>query len=418
MSSSGSAGPRKLRVAAVYGGAGFGVQLKALRRGVDIARRLPGPPHRPHRARRGRPRRGRDRRRRRSRPHGRHGLPARGAAPARRHAEDRQTLLFSATLDGAVDALVRRYQRDPVRHELPRTVDRRAACHPPLLERRPRRARASSAPMSSSSRARRSSSARRSAAPTASPSSLDQAGVRTEAIHGNRSQGQRERALAAFASGKVDALVATDVAARGIHVDDVACVVHFDPPNDAKDYMHRSGRTARAGEAGTVVSFVGSQQAREAAQLQQALGMPRGLERPDREALASLTPGRGEPPRPGEDRGQGCAARRFGQCRSVSPSVRPRRRVTRRREPRCDQVVRRQEGLRLHRAPRRQRPLRALQLDRGRSREPSHRGSTGRLRGRPRPQGPRGAERPHPRHRRFLTRLPDAPARLRREHEG
>ena len=71
------------------------------------------------------------------------------------------------------------------------------------------------------------------------------------AIHGNRSQGQRERALAAFASGKVEALVATDVAARGIHVDGVACVVHFDPPADVKDYMHRSGRTARAGADGT-----------------------------------------------------------------------------------------------------------------------------------------------------------------------
>ena len=77
---------RKLRVAAVYGGVGFGAQLKALRRGVDVARRLPGSAHRPDRARRGRPRRGRDRRRRRGRPHGRHGLPARGPAAARPHA--------------------------------------------------------------------------------------------------------------------------------------------------------------------------------------------------------------------------------------------------------------------------------------------------------------------------------------------
>ena len=68
-----------------------------------------------------------------------------------------------------------------------------------------------------------------------------------ETIHGDRSQGQRERALATFAAGKVDALLATDVAARGIHVDDVACVLHFDPPTDEKDYTHRSGRTARAG---------------------------------------------------------------------------------------------------------------------------------------------------------------------------
>ena len=80
--------------------------------------------------------------------------------------------------------------------------------------------------------------------------------MRAAAIHGDRTQAQRDRALEAFRDGEVQALVATDVAARGIHVDGVACVVHFDLPADAKDYVHRSGRTGRAGAAGLVVSFV------------------------------------------------------------------------------------------------------------------------------------------------------------------
>src|SRR5207253_8835807 len=80
-------------------------------------------------------------------------------------------------------------------------------------------------------------------------------GLRVAAMHGSRSQNQREQALAAFAAGRVDALVATDVAARGIHVDGVGCVVHFDPPEDDKAYTHRSGRTGRAGAAGVVVSL-------------------------------------------------------------------------------------------------------------------------------------------------------------------
>ncbi len=85
----------------------------------------------------------------------------------------------------------------------------------------------------------------------------------------------------AFADGKVRALVATDVAARGIHVDSVACVVHFDPPADFKDYTHRSGRTARAGADGLVVSLVSRDQRKAVARFQQELGMRPGLARPD-----------------------------------------------------------------------------------------------------------------------------------------
>jgi len=80
--------------------------------------------------------------------------------------------------------------------------------------------------------------------------------VRAEAIHGDLRQVARERALADFSAGKLSVLVATDVAARGIHVDDVDNVIHFDPPEDSKAYLHRSGRTARAGESGLVVTLV------------------------------------------------------------------------------------------------------------------------------------------------------------------
>ena len=256
---------RKLRVAAVYGGAGFGAQLKALRRGVDVLVACPG--RLTDLMERGEVRLDAveivvvdeaDR------------MADMGFLPVVQRLLDatpktRQTLLFSATLDGAVDTLVRRYQRDPVRHALAGHVDRQPRATHLFWSVHPDKRVALCAdviklagPTIVFCKTKRGTDriARR----------LDEAGVRTEAIHGNRSQSQRERALAAFAKGSVDALVATDVAARGIHVDDVACVVHFDLPNDSKDYMHRSGRTARAGEAGTVVSFVGSQQAREAAQ--------------------------------------------------------------------------------------------------------------------------------------------------------
>ena len=287
---------RKLRVAAVYGGAGFGAQLKALRRGVDVLVACPG--RLTDLMERGEVRLDAveivvvdeaDR------------MADMGFLPVVQRLLDatpatRQTLLFSATLDGAVDTLVRRYQRDPVRHALPETStdaprathlfwsvhpDKRVALCADVIKL--------AGPTIVFCKTKRGTDriARR----------LEEAGVRTEAIHGNRSQSQRERALALFARGSVDALVATDVAARGIHVDNVACVVHFDLPNDAKDYMHRSGRTARAGEAGTVVSFVGSQQAREAAELQQrARNAARSRATGSRRARVDHA-GRGEPAR-------------------------------------------------------------------------------------------------------------------------
>jgi superfamily II DNA/RNA helicase len=277
---------RKLRVAAVYGGAGFGAQLAALRRGVDVLVACPG--------------RLTDLLERREldldevelvvvdeadRMADMGFLPE-VRALLDRTPDDRQTLLFSATLDGAVDELVRRYQREPVRHQLPE-ADHLAATHVFWTADR-------------ASRVALTADVIRAAGPTivfcrtkhgadALAKKLEQRGVRGAAIHGNRTQGQRERALAAFARGKVQALVATDVAARGIHVDAVACVVHFDPPADFKDYTHRSGRTARAGADGTVVSLVLPEQRRAVARLQRELGQRPGLTPPDVDALGSRT---------------------------------------------------------------------------------------------------------------------------------
>jgi superfamily II DNA/RNA helicase len=96
---------------------------------------------------------------------------------------------------------------------------------------------------------------------------LERAGLRAGALHGNLAQPARTRALAAFAAGTVSVLVATDIAARGIHVDGIDLVVHFDPPAEPKAYLHRSGRTARAGAAGTVVTLVLPEQTSEVARL-------------------------------------------------------------------------------------------------------------------------------------------------------
>jgi superfamily II DNA/RNA helicase len=102
---------------------------------------------------------------------------------------------------------------------------------------------------------------------------LSRAGVEAAAIHGDRNQNQRQRALDAFAAGHPRVLIATDVAARGIHVDDVDLVVQFDPPNDHKDYLHRSGRTARAGASGMVIALAERAQVRELQKMHAAAGV-------------------------------------------------------------------------------------------------------------------------------------------------
>ena len=182
----------------------------------------------------------------------------------------RQTLLFSATLDGDVDAVIKRYQNNPARHEVQNPDDDAEVTHHFVTAERTKRVAMTAELVDTHGRSLVFCRTRHGADRLLKQ--LTAAGVDAAAIHGSRSQAQRERALAAFAAGRVQALVATDVAARGIHVDEVACVVHFDPPNDAKDYIHRSGRTGRAGAEGVVVSLVTDEHASAVRALRKALG--------------------------------------------------------------------------------------------------------------------------------------------------
>jgi len=291
---------RKRSVASFYGGIGFGPQLKALRRGVDVAVGCPGRVA-------DLVRRGdldlsdvdivvideADR------------MADMGFLPEVRRLLDRvqpkrQTLLFSATLDGDVDVLVRNYQRNPVRCEVapPERHDDRTIHHfvETVREQRVNLTRDLVVEHGSTVVFCRT---KRGVDKVARQ--LKNAGVSSAAIHGDRSQGQRQRALASFQTGKVQALVATDVAARGIHVDDVGCVVHFDIPADAKDYLHRSGRTGRAGAAGVVVAFVMDDNRAKARELRRALDMPNAGTRPEPRRPNS-EPSRGRARRPGANR--------------------------------------------------------------------------------------------------------------------
>jgi len=166
-----------------------------------------------------------------------------------------QTLLFSATLDGVVDTLIKRYQHDPAMHEIESdsvTVDEMT--HRFLYVHQMDKVKIVASIARHANRTMVFVRTKRGADRLAEQ--LEKEGVRAEAIHGDLRQVARERALADFSAGKLSVLVATDVAARGIHVDDVDNVIHFDPPEDSKAYLHRSGRTARAGESGLVVTLV------------------------------------------------------------------------------------------------------------------------------------------------------------------
>ena len=177
----------------------------------------------------------------------------------------RQTLLFSATLDGDVDNLIREFQRDPKKHQVAAAENGGEIEHLFWNVNRDERTRMVSEIANHYERAivfcRTKHGSDRLAG------NLESLGVETCVIHGNRSQAQRERALEQFRRGKATVMVATDVAARGIHIDAVPVVVHFDLPEDPKDYIHRSGRTGRAGEKGVVISFVDKSIRRSTTQL-------------------------------------------------------------------------------------------------------------------------------------------------------
>ncbi|MFC8921168.1 DEAD/DEAH box helicase [Cellulosimicrobium sp. NPDC057127] len=167
-----------------------------------------------------------------------------------------QRMLFSATLDNGVDQLVKRYLSNPVRH----SVDDAAAAPPQMthhiLAVRDAEAKKQVVHQLASGTGRRVLFMKTKHQAKKLAKQLTASGVPAVDLHGNLGQGARERNLEAFTSGAVKVLVATDIAARGIHVDEVELVVHVDPPAEHKAYLHRSGRTARAGSEGVVVTVM------------------------------------------------------------------------------------------------------------------------------------------------------------------
>jgi superfamily II DNA/RNA helicase len=319
--------PMGVRVATVYGGVAIGRQIDQLRRGVDIVVATPG--------------RLID-------------LLDRGACTLRQieitvideadHMADLgflpavtrildatpaggQRLLFSATLDRAVDRLVRAYLHDPAFHAITASAE-----SVPTAEHRvfvlPAADKVAVAAEVAARPARTLFFVRTKHGADRLARQLTRAGVASAAIHGNLNQHQRERALAGFAAGDPHVLVATDVAARGIHIDDVDLVVHFDPPNDHKDYLHRSGRTARAGATGTVLAFVEPGQLPDVSRLHNAAGVSpttdvvRAGDRAVRELATSGTPlpPRQNPPRTTPAPAGRTGARRGTRRRATAPA--------------------------------------------------------------------------------------------------
>ena len=183
-----------------------------------------------------------------------------------------QTMLFSATLDGAVDALIRHHLSDPVRHEVAsKSATVRAMVHRFLavhLMDKPKVVAAISRPAGRTlvfTRTKRGADRL--------TQQIRQEGVRAGVIHGDLRQVAREKTLSDFVAGRLPVLVATDVAARGLDVAGIDVVIHYDPPEDHKAYLHRSGRTARAGEIGMVVTLVLWNQMVEVERIQQRLGL-------------------------------------------------------------------------------------------------------------------------------------------------
>ena len=182
-----------------------------------------------------------------------------------------QRLLFSATLDGEVDVLARRFLARPVRHDMDAAGPPAQIAHYLLTVPPSERTAVVAALASGEGRALIFTRTRRGASKLARQ--LTMAGTPAAELHGDLAQGARSRNLAAFGSGEVHAMVATDIAARGLHVDGIALVIHADPPAEHKAYVHRSGRTARGGAAGTVVTMQTAAQAAEVRALMRKAGV-------------------------------------------------------------------------------------------------------------------------------------------------
>jgi superfamily II DNA/RNA helicase len=185
---------------------------------------------------------------------------------------DGQRMLFSATLDRNIDLLVRRYLTDPVVHSVDPSAGAVTTMEHHVLHVQNTDKQATTTEIAARD-GRVLMFLDTKHAVDKLTAHLLHSGVRAAALHGGKSQPQRTRTLAQFKSGHVTVLVATNVAARGIHVDDLDLVVNVDPPSDHKDYLHRGGRTARAGESGRVVTLVLPNQRREMSRLMATAGI-------------------------------------------------------------------------------------------------------------------------------------------------
>ena len=281
-----------LRTLTVFGGVKPGPQIQALRAGVDILIACPG----------------------RLEDHVRSGYADLGSVqvtvldeadhmadlgflPGVKRLLDRtpkagQRLLFSATLDAGVDVLVKRYLTDPVVHSVdseqsPVSTMTHHVLHVMPDERLHVIADLASAPGRTVMFTRTKRGAKTLAR------QLNARGVPAVELHGNLSQNARTRALESFSSGRATTLVATDIAARGIHVDEVGLVVHADPPVEHKAYLHRSGRTARAGAEGTVVTMMLDSQVSDVRDLTRRAGIKPTITRvgADHPMLQKIAPG-------------------------------------------------------------------------------------------------------------------------------
>lgn len=227
-----------------------------------------------------------------------------------------QRMLFSATLDNGVDKLVKRFLDGPVMHSVNEIDEPPVKMTHHVFEVESVEAKKDLVRTLASGRGRRILFMRTKHHAKRLAQQLTASGIPAVDLHGNLSQPARDRNLAAFADGSVRVLVATDVAARGVHVDDVELVVHVDPPMEHKAYLHRSGRTARAGSAGDVVTLVLPTQQKDVAQLMRRAGITATVTRvtPDADAVTALV---GEvadyvAPAPREPRQQGGGGRSQG----------------------------------------------------------------------------------------------------------
>ena len=258
-----------------------------------------------------------------------------------------QRLLFSATLDGDVDKLVRRYLDDPVTHSTaPAAAAVDSMDHYQLLVG-DREARNAIVPLIAARDGKTIMFMRTKHGVDRQVKKLRRVGINAQGLHGDKGQGARTRAIEGFADGSLPVLVATDIAARGIDISDVSLVVHIDPPAEHKAYLHRAGRTARAGTSGTVVTLVMDEQRKDVDQLLRKAGVEAKKVKvtADSAELAKITGARepnGEPlPPPGQTTAPSTSRNRRGrQQRNAHTQKnrngnggRRRKRSSRRNEP-------------------------------------------------------------------------------------